>query len=125
MRCGLDTSLLHLENLKDTQKEDKPLNKGRSKKVPMHTHYTKVKKDNLSTRDKRLGPKCVYYAILRCNYVLPRESGAGSIRRGIWLCTEGFFSGRLRDHTVLFFFCITVHLNLQHLNTKSRDINFN
>ena len=43
--------------IKDTPIEDKPLNKGQS--VFMHSNLQK--EDNLSTKDKRLGPKCVHY----------------------------------------------------------------
>ncbi len=52
-------------SIKDTPKEDKPPNKGQTKSpVVYYTLHSKQppKEDNLSTKDKRLGPKCVHYS---------------------------------------------------------------
>ena len=49
--------------IKDTPKEDKPPNKGQAESTRVYTLYRKspLKEDNLSTKDKTVGPESVLY----------------------------------------------------------------
>ena len=55
-------------SIKDTLKEDKPLNKGQVKSTLVYTLYRKspLKEDNLSTKDKTPGPEGVLIEKFHC-----------------------------------------------------------
>ena len=54
--------------IKDTPKEDKPPNKGQAESTLVYTLYRKslLKEDNLSTKDKTVGPKGVLIKRFHC-----------------------------------------------------------
>ena len=54
--------------IKDTPKEDKPPNKGQAESTLVYTLYRKspLKEDNLSTKDKKAGPKSVLIKRFHC-----------------------------------------------------------
>ena len=58
--------------VKDTPKEDKPLNKGQANSTLAYTLYRKspLKEDNLSTKDKMAGPESVLIKRFHCSWLL-------------------------------------------------------
>ena len=54
--------------IKDTLKEDKPLNKGQIESTHVYTLYRKspLKEDNLSAKDKTTGPEGVLIKRFHC-----------------------------------------------------------